>query len=576
MKGIATRRGMSDYQILQTDVLVIGGGGAGCRAAMAAADAGADVTLLEKGRVGFTGNTFDPFTWGKGIIVAVQGYNPTEDPEVHVREAMAAAHGLANPTLVRTVAYEAPARFRELLAMGLNFIPNQLGTCFGESMVGATIDQPSLGRTFRNQVMTRSVRILEHTMAAGLLTDGRRCCGALAIRRSGEVIACRAKAVVLATGGASPIFRYNLNTTTTTGDGHVMALRAGAELTNLEFYQAILGTTAPMHVYFPQWFLAGKPPLYNARGRYFLADYLPADMTPEELVFERSFHGPFSFSQRSGWVDIAMEAEIQAGRGSAAWEDAKRLPGIYCDFASLQADLRQQLDEREALPALAWLRARGLDFEGQPVPVAPFAHAFNGGIVIDEHGRTCVPGLFACGEVAAGPHGANRLGGHMFAVLLVFGARAGQCAAAEAAGLPLPAPREDALQVEIDRLHLLHARDQGTRPQDVRRAVQRTMSAVMIAKDADRLRSALAALHEIRASELGTMLAPSRRELFEALGAANLLEMATLVAMAALQRDESRGPHYRMDHPHEGASEFERNLLWRWDNETATYEWGHI
>jgi succinate dehydrogenase/fumarate reductase flavoprotein subunit len=567
---------MNDYQTLQTDVLVIGGGGAGCQAAMAAADAGAEVTLLEKGRVGLTGNTFDPFTWGKGIIVAIQGYNPTDDPEVHVREAMAAARGLANPALVRAVAYEAPARFRELLAMGLGFIPNQLGTCFGESMVGATIDQPSLGHTFRNQVTARGVRLLEHTMAVNLLGDGRRCCGAVAITRRGEIVVCRAKAVVLATGGASPMFRYNMNTTATTGDGHVMALRAGAELTNLEFYQAILGTTAPAHVYFPQWFLAGKPPLINVHGQRFLADYLPAGMAPEELVFERSFHGPFSYGQPSGWVDIAIEAEIQAGRGTVAWEDEKHLAGVYCDFASLPADLRQQLDGREAMPALAWLKARGLDFEAQPVPVAPFAHAFNGGIVINEHGATRVPGLFACGEVAAGPHGANRLGGHMFAVLLVFGTRAGRRAAEEACGLPLPVPHEVPLQAEIGRLHWLRARDQGTRPQDVRRAVQRAMSRVMIAKDADRLRATLTALRQIRAGQLADVLAPSPHDLFEAVGAANLLEMASLVATAALLRDESRGPHYRTDHPQEGASEFERNLLCRLDGETVTYQWGHI
>ena len=387
-----------DYRDIETDIVVVGAGGAGCRAAMAAADAGARVVLIEKGRLGVTGSTFDPFTWGKGIIAAVEGYNPTGNPEVHFNEAMAAARGLADPDLVRAVAYDAPPRFRELLEMGLDFIPNQLGTCFGESMVGAVIDQPSLARAFKQEIMRRELQLLERTMVTRLVCNDGRCTGVVAVTRTGELIVCRAKAVILATGGASPLFRYNLNSPALTGDGYAMALHAGSELTNMEFYQAILGTTEPARVYFPQWFLAGNPPFYNASGSGFLVDYLPPGIDPNELVIERSFHGPFSSSRPSGWVDIAVYSEIQAGRGTAAWENSNRLAGVYCDFASLPAQLRQELDAREALPALAWLKARGLDFEDGPVPVSPFAHAFNGGILINENGATQVPGLYACGE----------------------------------------------------------------------------------------------------------------------------------------------------------------------------------
>ena len=127
---------MEDCQIIETDVLVVGAGGAGCQAAMAAADAGARVVLIEKGRLGVTGNTFDPFTWGKGIISAAKGYNPTDDPEVHYREAMGVARDMAVPALVKAVAYDAPGRFHELLDMGVPFIPSQVGSCFGDTMRG--------------------------------------------------------------------------------------------------------------------------------------------------------------------------------------------------------------------------------------------------------------------------------------------------------------------------------------------------------------------------------------------------------------------------------------------------------
>ena len=208
-----------DCQVVETEVLVIGGGGAGCRAAMTASDAGSRVTIVDKGTVGVTGATYDDFTWGKGIIAAVRGYNPTDNPEVHYREAMEAARGLASPPLVRAVAYDAPDRFRELLGFGLDAVPCQCGTCFGDSMVGAVFEQPALGAAFRHQVESRGIELVEQTMVTSLLSDGQRCTGAVAVSREGEILAFRAKAVIIATGGASTMFRYNAVAPELTGDG---------------------------------------------------------------------------------------------------------------------------------------------------------------------------------------------------------------------------------------------------------------------------------------------------------------------------------------------------------------------
>ncbi len=554
----------ADYLTIETDVLVIGAGGAGCQAAMAAADAGVRVTLIDKGRLGVSGSTFDPFTRGKGIIAAVEGYNPTDNPEVHLREVIAAARGLADPTLAKIVAYEAPDRFRELLDSGFDFAPNRLKACFGESMVGAFIDQPALARAFRCEIQARDIRLLEKTMAIRLLSDGQRCTGTVAINWNGDVIACQSKAVILATGGASTIFRYNFNARSLTGDGHAMALRGGAELTNLEFYQAILGTTQPARLFFPQWYLAGNPPLYNARGRRFLPDHLPAEFDPDTLVVGRSSHGPFTSSRPSGWVDLAIDAEIQADRGTAAFGDEKQLAGVYCDFASLAPALREELDRRVDRPALDWLKARGIDLEARPAPIAPYAHAFNGGIVIDENGATAVPGLYACGEVAAGPHGANRVGGHMFAVLLVFGKRAGQHAAEQSMDMKQPALDYHTLNREIERVQMLSSRTEGVRPVTVRKAIQRAMSPVMIAKDAARLHTALADLTRIKNSQTNRMVLRTRADLFEALSVPNLLETAMILVQASQIRRESRGPHYRTDYPNERDGKFDKNLFWSW------------
>lgn len=549
----------SDMPIVETDVLVIGAGGAGCQAAIAASDAGARVILLEKGRLGLSGGTFDPFTRGKGITVAAPGFNPTDDPEPHYQRALEAGRGLACPALARLAAYEAPARFHELLVAGAAFKPNRLPACFGGAMVGAYIDQPDLASFFRRQVAARPIRLVERTMAFALLMEGSRCCGAATVDRGGKCVTVRAGATILATGGASPVFRYNFTTPGLTGDGYLLALAAGAELTNLEFYQAILGTTGPARVYLPQWYLAGAPAFTDAAGRAFLADYLPPGADPEQLVRERGAHGPFSASKPTRWFDIAVDAEIRAGRGSAAFDDPRRLAGVYCHFAALPASLRKDLDVGSARPSLDWLRARGVDVEAGPVPVAPFAHAFNGGIAIDENGATGVPGLFACGEAAAGPHGANRVGGHMFAVLLVFGARAGR-AAALAATPPPPGINDQALTLPARR-----AGDTGrgiVRPHVVRAAIQRIMAPVMIAKDAGKLEQAahgLAAIHQ----DLLSRLAPATpHEIIEALGVANLLEVAELLVRSAALRRETRGPHYRADAPDEDPA-FERNLVWR-------------
>jgi succinate dehydrogenase/fumarate reductase flavoprotein subunit len=566
---------MVDYRLIKTDVLVIGGGGAGCRAAMAAADSGARVLLMEKGRLGVTGSTFDPFTHGKGIIVAVEGYNPTDDPEVHVREAMAVARGMARPALVRAVAYDTPDRFRELLDIGLRFLPSRVGSCFGETMRGTVIDQPSLARAFKREIGAREVQVMEKTMVTGLLTDGQRCTGAVAVTHRGEVMACRARAVILATGGASSMFRYHFNAPGLTGDGYAMALRAGAELTNLEYYQSILGTTQPARVFLPQWYLAGNPSFYNAEGRHFLPDYAPEGVDPGKLMVERSFHGPFSSSRPSGWVDIAIHSELQAGRGTAPWDDERRLAGTYCDFASLPAEVRRELDGR-FLPALGWLKARGLDFEARPIPVAPFAHAFNGGIVIDENGATGVPGLYACGEVAAGPHGANRLGGHMFAVLLVFGKRAGEAAARSAAESPPPVLERDNLHRQVERIQALRSGTGRVRPHNLRRAIQRTMSPIMITKDAARLETALAALDETRQAIVKQVGLRAQPDLFEAMGVANLLEIAALLARAATLRCESRGPHYRTDYPEERDRLYAGNLVWKLEGDAAASRWAAL
>jgi len=222
------------------------------------------------------------------------------------------------------------------------------------------------------------------------------------------------------------------------------------------------------------------------------------------------------------------------------------------------------------------LRSKGMDLEAGPVAIAPFAHAFNGGIVIDEHGRTAVPGLYACGEVAAGPHGANRVGGHMLSVLLVFGARAGRHAAESAASAPRAAPDGESVASAGRLVAALNQQVNAAGPSAVRRAVQEALSPAMIAKDEVSLGTALAELERIGGSSRPSDGAVSPTETAAALGVANLRQMAELVVRSAQLRRESRGPHYRTDFPKEEESFGNRSLVWERKEGVLVAHWASL
>jgi L-aspartate oxidase len=507
--------------------------------------------LLAKGKLGTSGNTFDPFTKGKGYLAAVKGYNPTDNPEVHLREILKVAGGLSDPKLARILAYEAPQRFLEMLGFGMQFSPCRLSTCFGDEMVGAVCDQDEIARSFAEQVQARGVKVLEKMAVTALLGPWDTCTGALALQANGQPLAIRAKAVVLATGGLAAMFRYHLSSEELTGDGHMLALRHGARAVNMEFYQMLLGIVGPTRLAFPQWYLAGNPPLRNAAGHEFLADYLPPGVSTASVMVTRSRHGPFSLRAASRYVDIAINNEIREGRGTAPAADPERMAGIYCDFASLSPSLHDELDHREALPALAWMRSQGVDLTAGPVEIACFAHAFNGGLRTDEHGETAVGNLFACGEVAAGPHGADRLGGGMFAATQVFGARAGTAAAERARSIALAPLDRETLGRELDGLQRLATKSAAMSPAQARRRIQMATSKVMLAKDEEGLDACLQELAGIRDGLQEGLAISAPHEWQEAIGVGNLLAMAEIVVRAAQARRESRGPHYRTDYPNE-------------------------
>ena len=532
-----------DYEQLQTDVLIIGAGAAGCRAALEAHDRGAEVTLMAKGRFTHTGSTFYPLTIAVGYTCALPE-SDARGQEAHYREIMDAGMGMVSPTLARILAEEAPARLADLLdRYGMAFEEQDgqvlyIKPDFGSGEVragGATED--ALRESFGREIKARGIQVLDHTSAVRLLGDPSGCTGAIAMTRGGTPVVISAKTTVLATGGGSTAFLYHMNTTDLTFDGHGMALELGAVLVNMEFYQMILGLTGPVkRMLIPEPYLALQPRLTNGPGEEFLLRYLPEGVTLAECLNTRAGTGPFRSDAAAKYFDLAVFEELRADRGTESG-------GMQADFTECDPDLVRG----GKLNWYFWAKERGVDILAQPVDISPQVHAFNGGVLIDPQAETTVPNLFACGEAAGGPHGANRIGGNQFAGTQVFGERAGRYAAARALDLGMPAINNDQVAEFGSRLSTLQRKTKGSDPRALQGAIQTAMwNEIGVSKDSDSLARCLNELNTVE-SAMDSIYLPKGSSLSMALSLPHLLVTAKIIAGAAALREESRGPHYRAD-----------------------------
>jgi fumarate reductase (CoM/CoB) subunit A len=546
---------------LATDVLVIGAGAAGCRAAIAAADHGTRVTLLAKGRFTHCGSSFYPLTHGLGFTTALPGAGVGDGIQAHYEEILAAGLGMASPALARALAEDAPARYAELVHdFSLPFRTDAEGTIlyirpdYGSGSVragGATI--PALRKTFAREVGRRAIDVLENTSAIRLLGDDAGCRGVVALADDGDLLVIAAGATVLATGGYAALFEHSLTSGELLGDGYALALDLGAELVNMEFYQLILGITAPIRgMIIAESTLESLPEIINGRGERFLSQYLPAGVSPEACMAERAHTGPFHAGRRASYFDIALFEEIAAGRGAASG-------GIHCDFTGVEPGARRGFRP----DWVQWSLERGLDVRETPVEIAPCVHANNGGILIDTRSATRVPGLYACGEAAGGPHWANRIGGNQMSGAQVFGARAGASAAAYARERPPEAADADEASPERDRIRQLTETSSGVHAEEILRRLQMAMYRNLgVRKNAGSLGEALAVLDTLGGEDVPRLMArPGQAAL--ALTVPHALNVARLIVQSAMWRRESRGPHYRDDYPDRDDAGYGRPLVWR-------------
>jgi fumarate reductase (CoM/CoB) subunit A len=556
-------------RIISTDVLVIGGGGAAVRAAVAAFDAGAKTMVVLKGQRGRSGATVSPDSAGVAWQLADECSGTQDSPEAHYRNIMEVGLGMVDPRLARILAYEIVERSAELERWGLQFAPDPAGkkphytgySCFGDQPRAHCILNSGRGHAgdvvhvLVEQIRSRQVDIHENIFITDLLVQEHTCVGALALGPEGEILAYHAGAVILGSGGARQIFPQEPERTPidTTGDGYAMALRAGAELTNMEFIQLMLHPVPPFPVKVPGVYWALLPRLKNRHGKDALAPYLPAGLSQEEVLTARTLHYPFSSRDSSKWVDIAFASEIRAGRGTPA-------PGLYLDFS--QVDLRHFKPSR--LQHIPEDPARPVELPAGPVQVRLAAHAINGGLRTDETAETTLKGLFAIGEAATGSHGADRLGGGMVSGSQVFAARAGKYAAERARSARSKTLAPETLAPAFERLQRF-GRGEREANQVLAALQEATGTHLVVLRNEAGLAALLARIKELEEEWLPQVAVGTTPELRRAIEVDNSLLTAELMTRAALLRRESRGSHYREDFPTLDEDHWRKNILFHMD-----------
>jgi len=507
-------------EVCDCHVLVIGSGGAGVRAAIEASRYG-ETVLISKTIVGKGGCT--PMAEG--------GYNAVLREQdacgIHFEDTLKGGAYLNNPDLVNHLVRESPLRMGDLVKWGAVFDFTEQDELAQRPFGGQRFPRTCYaGDRTGHEMMVTLVERLDSTgvttfqefTVIDLLKDGDTVIGAMALDEKGNLILLKADSTILATGGGTKIYDISTNSSSGTGDGFAMGYRAGAELIDMEMVQ--FHPTGAVYPYDARGRLVTEAVrgeggvLKNTKGERFMQRYDPARM---------------ELSTRDV-VARAIATEIREGRGTPHG-------GVYLDVTHLS---REHIETRLPVMLEQFLKF-GVDIRTTPMEVAPTAHHIMGGLRITAGGQTTLPGLFACGEVAGGVHGANRLGGNALADTQVFGKRAGE--AAGKAGKRWKTVDRDQVGAHLERLAGFCAGN--TNPALVKRDLQLAMwHGAGIFRSAGDLEETLATVTQLATVHLR---AASDRNLSECCIVQNMCCTASLVCRSALIRPESRGAHVRID-----------------------------
>jgi succinate dehydrogenase / fumarate reductase flavoprotein subunit len=557
---------MTDYETHRYDVIVIGAGGAGLRAAIEAKSRGLRTALVCKSLLGKAHTVMAE----GGCAAAMGNVYPEDSWEVHFRDTMRGGKYLNQWRMAQLHAQEAPDRVYELEAWGALFDRTPDGRISQRDFGGHRYarlahvgDRTGLEmiRTLQQKAVSMDIDVFMECKVLRLLEDASgTVSGAVGYwRPSGEIVVFESKAVVLATGSIGRCWMYTSNSWESTGDGHAMAVWAGADVMEMECVQFHpTGMVWPLSVrglLVTEGVRGDGGALKNSEGRRFMFDYIPEMFRAETAETEEeadAWYEDHANNRRTpdllprDEVARAINSEVKAGRGSPHG-------GVYLDIAS-----RRSPDFiRRRLPSMyhQFIELAGVDITAEPMEVGPTCHYMMGGVRVDPESQAAtVPGLFAAGEVAGGMHGANRLGGNSLSDLLVFGRRAGMGAADFAEGrageVTVDAAQVDAV---VSEAVAPFGRDGGENPYEVHEELQRTMqSLVGIIRTASELEEALVKLGELRERAAKVSVAGGRAYnpgWNLATDLPSMLTVSTAVTQGALARKESRGAQTRSDYP---------------------------
>lgn len=561
---------MAAHTTYAYDVLVIGAGGAGLRAAIEAANSGVSVGLICKSLLGKAHTVM-----AEGGMAAAMAHNDDRDSwKVHFADTMRGGQYVNNWRMAEIHAKEAPDRVRELEAWGAVFDRTPDGRINQRNFGGHRYPRLAhvgdrtgleLIRTLQDHTTYLGVTVhMEHTVIE-LILDGGRAAGVLAYdRERGRFHVFSAKAIVMATGGAGRAYKITSNSWEGTGDGHALAYRAGAELIDMEFIQfhptGMVWPPSVRGILVTEGVRGEGGVLRNSEGRRFMFDDIPDNYKPQTaadpeegwryVLQDKTARRPPELLTRDH-VARCINREVKAGRGSPHG-------GVFLDIAWIKEKISDAPGHiKRKLPSMyhQFKELADLDITTTPMEVGPTTHYIMGGIKVDADSQeSTIPGLFAAGECAAGINGANRLGGNSLSDLIVFGKRAGEYAAQLARNSAAPkvddAAVERALKASLEPFERGSA---GENPYKVQQDLQEAMQALVgIVRNEGEMQEAVAKLAGFneRAARAGI---DGHREYnsgwHTCIDLRNLLDCSEAIARSAIERKESRGGHFREDYP---------------------------
>jgi succinate dehydrogenase / fumarate reductase flavoprotein subunit len=572
---------VADYPVHEYDVLVIGAGGAGLRAAVEASGAGVKTGVVTKSLLGKAHTVMAE----GGMAAAMGNVDDRDNWRVHFADTMRGGQYLNNCRMAELHAQEAPARVKELEAWGAIFDRTKDGKILQRNFGGHRYprlahvgDRTGLEmiRTLQDHGIHQGIEVhAEHTILT-LLMDGGRCVGAFGYdREKGRFVTFHAKAVILATGGIGRAYKITSNSWEYTADGHSLAYHAGAALLDMEFVQfhptGMVWPPSVKGILVTESVRGEGGVLLNNQGKRFMFDDIPENYrsqtanTPDEgwryTQGDKQALRPPELLTRDH-VARCINREVKAGRGSPHG-------GVFLDIAWIKEKLPNSVEHiKRKLPSMyhQFKQLADLDITKEPMEIGPTVHYVMGGVQVDgDTQMSSVAGLFAAGECAAGLHGANRLGGNSLSDLLVFGKRAGEYAAKfakeNAAGKVNPADIDASAKKALEPFERGAA---GENPFTVQSDLQEMMQKLVgIVRTENEMQEAMSEIPKLQARAARAGIAGNREYntgWHTALDLDNLLTISEIVTIAGIERKESRGAHFRDDYPEKSAEWGKYNL----------------